>query len=250
MVRIPTLSESINQSINRTVFWYFVSLSDKKTSGCVYKKFFYANRQKCQTCLVFLPKFLHWEKINALKLYFSEERYFFLEEKHKFVQIICLWLCVLKKTCKGQGKELIVFGGILAAHRPAPERIWFHEVNGEISAAPCGKRTFKLTHFCSTVEPLIRSSSRDPISIHLRDIARWTTWFEPRCAVPNTLQKANFVTTSGAFNKSRGRKSQYSPPFDQIFRKTKAKGGPFGKFLWEFFIRFFNLNKYHTISFW
>ena len=87
-------------------------------------------------------------------------------------------------------------------------------------------RTFflpRMKNIHCTVEPLITSSSRDPISIHLRDIARWTTWFEPRCAVPNTLQKADFVTTSGAFDKSRGRKSQYSPLwsfFFEIFSKT------------------------------
>ena len=36
--------------------------------------------------------------------------------------------------------------------------------------------------YTRTVEPLTSSSSRDPICIHLRYIARWTTWFDPpRC---------------------------------------------------------------------
>ena len=104
-----------------------------------------------------------------------------------------------------------------------------------------------------TVEPLTSSSSRDPISIPLRDMARWTTWFEPRCAVPNTPQKANFVTTSGASNKSRGRKSQYSPPplliFLNFFEKLRQRGDPLEIFygpskpLWSFFWNFFEKRK-------
>ena len=57
--------------------------------------------------------------------------------------------------------------------------------------------------FMNTVEPLKSSSSHDPISIHLRDMARWTTWFDPPWCGRKRMRRDKMYTRASSENRTK-----------------------------------------------